>query len=91
MNNSFLISFNIQQLGAELNAHAISHLEEISDEGITSMSKSKSAAVILPATAYILKFDCNYFISFGFGKVLIQKYLLNYLHLVLVFLKENAF
>jgi len=43
------------ELGADLNAHAISHLEEISDEGIKAMSKSKSAAVILPATAYILK------------------------------------
>uniref|UniRef100_H2ZCE2 Probable imidazolonepropionase n=1 Tax=Ciona savignyi TaxID=51511 RepID=H2ZCE2_CIOSA len=43
------------ELGAELNAHAISHLEEISDVGIKAMSKSQTVAVILPTTAYILR------------------------------------
>nr|XP_002125327.1 probable imidazolonepropionase [Ciona intestinalis] len=43
------------KLGAELKAQAISHLEEISDEGIKEMSKSHSVAVILPTTAYILR------------------------------------
>ena len=39
----------------ELKADAISHLEEISDEGIVAMAKSRSVAVILPTTAYILR------------------------------------
>lgn len=43
------------KMGAELNARAISHLEEISEEGIAAMARSKSAAVILPTTAYILR------------------------------------
>jgi len=44
------------QMGArELKAEAISHLEEISDEGIKAMAESGSVAVILPTTAYILR------------------------------------
>jgi len=43
------------ELGAELQAQAISHLEEISDTGINAMAKSGSVAVILPSTAYILR------------------------------------
>ncbi len=39
----------------ELRARAISHLEEISDNGIYAMSESGSVAVILPTTAYILR------------------------------------
>ncbi|KAM8883897.1 putative imidazolonepropionase [Synchiropus picturatus] len=46
---------NSAQLGAELGALAISHLEEVTDEGITAMAKSKTAAVLLPTTAYILR------------------------------------
>jgi len=43
-------------MGAEeLKAEAISHLEEISDEGIAAMAKNESVAVILPTTAYILR------------------------------------
>merc|ERR1711962_664441 len=44
------------QMGAmELKAEAISHLEEVSDEGIKAMAESGSVAVILPTTAYILR------------------------------------
>ncbi|XP_039260499.2 putative imidazolonepropionase [Styela clava] len=43
------------EMGAELGAHAISHLEEISDEGIRAMALVKSVAVLLPTTAYILR------------------------------------
>lgn len=42
-------------MGAELNALAISHLEEVSDEGIDAMASSKTAAVLLPTTAYNLR------------------------------------
>ncbi|XP_053107238.1 probable imidazolonepropionase [Hemicordylus capensis] len=43
------------ELGADLGAHAVSHLEEISDEGITALARAKCAAVLLPTTAYILR------------------------------------
>ncbi|KAL2089139.1 hypothetical protein ACEWY4_016038 [Coilia grayii] len=43
------------ELGAELGALAVSHLEEVSDEGIVAMARSKTAAVLLPTTAYILR------------------------------------
>ncbi|XP_063045304.1 probable imidazolonepropionase [Engraulis encrasicolus] len=43
------------ELGAELGALAISHLEEVSDEGIAAMATAKTAAVLLPTTAYILR------------------------------------
>ncbi|XP_028255381.1 putative imidazolonepropionase [Parambassis ranga] len=46
---------NSAQLGAELGALAISHLEEVTDEGIVAMAKAKTAAVLLPTTAYILR------------------------------------
>ena len=39
----------------DLKAEAISHLEEVSDEGINSMAKHGTVAVILPTTAYILR------------------------------------
>jgi len=39
----------------DLKAEAISHLEEVSDEGIASMAKHGTVAVILPTTAYILR------------------------------------
>ena len=42
-------------MGAELGALAISHLEEISEEGIQAMVKSGSVGVVLPTTAYILR------------------------------------
>lgn len=43
------------QLGAELGALAISHLEEVTDEGIAAMATARTAAVLLPTTAYILR------------------------------------
>lgn len=46
------------QLGAELGVRAISHLEEISDEGIQAMSVASVIAVLLPTTAYILRLKC---------------------------------
>ncbi|KAM3859117.1 putative imidazolonepropionase [Diretmus argenteus] len=46
---------NSAQLGAELGALAISHLEEVTDQGIAAMAKAKTAAVLLPTTAYILR------------------------------------
>ncbi|CAB1413861.1 unnamed protein product [Pleuronectes platessa] len=46
---------NSAQLGAELGALAISHLEEVTDEGIKAMAEAKTAAVLLPTTAYILR------------------------------------
>nr|XP_019964581.1 PREDICTED: probable imidazolonepropionase [Paralichthys olivaceus] len=46
---------NSAQLGAELRALAISHLEEVTNEGINAMAEAKTAAVLLPTTAYILR------------------------------------
>ncbi|XP_035281945.1 probable imidazolonepropionase [Anguilla anguilla] len=46
---------NSAQLGAELNALAISHLEEVTNEGIAAMAKAGTSAVLLPTTAYILR------------------------------------
>ncbi|XP_006888629.1 PREDICTED: probable imidazolonepropionase [Elephantulus edwardii] len=43
------------ELGAELGAKAISHLEEVSDEGIAAMATARCAAVLLPTTAYMLR------------------------------------
>ena len=42
-------------MGADLDARAISHLEEVSDDGIQAMSRKSVVAVILPTTAYILR------------------------------------
>ncbi|KAM4748144.1 putative imidazolonepropionase isoform 2-T2 [Rhinophrynus dorsalis] len=46
---------NAAELGAELGARAVSHLEEISDEGINALANAKCSAVLLPTTAYILR------------------------------------
>ncbi|KAH9503599.1 putative imidazolonepropionase [Bulinus truncatus] len=46
---------NSAEMGAELQAHAISHLEEISESGIQAMAKAGSVAVALPTTAYNLR------------------------------------
>jgi imidazolonepropionase len=43
------------ELGAELKARAISHLEEISDKGIDEMAKNSVNAILLPTTAYVLR------------------------------------
>ncbi|KAI1888042.1 hypothetical protein AGOR_G00180980 [Albula goreensis] len=46
---------NAAQASAELGALAISHLEEVTNEGIAAMAKAKTSAVLLPTTAYILR------------------------------------
>ncbi|KAL6093796.1 hypothetical protein STEG23_014925 [Scotinomys teguina] len=43
------------ELGAELGAQAISHLEEVSDEGIAAMAAARCSAILLPTTAYMLR------------------------------------
>ena len=43
------------QLGAELQAHAVSHLEHISDEGMQAMAQVGCVGILLPTTAYILR------------------------------------
>lgn len=53
---SKVINVCVCQLGAELGALAISHLEEVTDEGITAMATARTAAVLLPTTAYILRY-----------------------------------
>ena len=50
-------AYSLQMGTEDLKAEAISHLEEISDEGINSMAKNGSVAVILPTTAYILRLN----------------------------------
>ena len=50
-----LSCLNSAEMGAGLKARAISHLEQVSDDGIKAMSEAKSAAVILPTTAYQLR------------------------------------
>ena len=42
-------------MGAEIGSRAISHLEEISPEGIKAMADAGSIGVVLPTTAYILR------------------------------------
>ena len=43
------------QMGAELGAAAISHLEHVSEEGTRAMAAAGTVAVLLPTTAYILR------------------------------------
>ncbi|CAB3402493.1 unnamed protein product [Caenorhabditis bovis] len=43
------------EMGADIGARAMSHLEEISDDGIRKMAESGSVAVLLPSTAFILR------------------------------------
>ncbi|KAK0418453.1 hypothetical protein QR680_013566 [Steinernema hermaphroditum] len=43
------------EMGASIGARAMSHLEEISATGIFAMAESKSVAVLLPTTAYMLR------------------------------------
>ena len=42
-------------MAGELKAEAVSHLEEVSSEGIAAMAEVGTVAVLLPTTAYILK------------------------------------
>ena len=61
--NGMMINFHAEELnyiggvemGVSIGATAISHLEEISDEGIQQMASNNAIAVILPTTAHILK------------------------------------
>ena len=43
------------EMGASIKARAISHLEEVTDDGLDAMSASATAAVLLPTTAYTLR------------------------------------
>ncbi|KAI3633523.1 hypothetical protein MIR68_008470 [Amoeboaphelidium protococcarum] len=43
------------EYGVSIGSRAISHLEEISEDGIQAMAKSDCAAVLLPTTAHILR------------------------------------
>jgi len=45
------------ELGGELAALSISHLERVSDAGIAAMAKRPTFAVLLPTTAYILRLE----------------------------------
>ena len=44
-------------MGAELNARAISHLEEVSEAGIDAMASAGCTAVVLPTTAFMLRLN----------------------------------
>ena len=46
---------NSAELAAELKSCAVSHLEEISPQGIQDITKSSTVAILLPTTAYILR------------------------------------
>lgn len=43
------------ELAGEIGAHAVAHLEHVSDAGIAAMAAARSFAVLLPATAYVLR------------------------------------
>lgn len=51
------IIFYVAQLGVELKAEAMSHLEQISERAIKGMAENECIGVILPTTAYILRLD----------------------------------
>jgi imidazolonepropionase len=46
---------NSAELACDVGAHAVSHLEEISDTGIQKMAEKSVFAILLPTTAYILR------------------------------------
>lgn len=43
------------EMGAEIGATSISHLEEISEAGIAAMADNNVFGVLLPTTAYVLR------------------------------------
>lgn len=45
------------ELGAEVGATAVSHLERVSEEGMRAMAAAGVVGVLLPTTAYILRLD----------------------------------
>lgn len=47
--------FSLRQMGAALGAEAMSHLEEVSEEGIEAMARAGTVGVLLPTTAHILR------------------------------------
>ncbi len=47
----------IFQLAGDIGAHAVSHLERVTNTGITSMANSGTIGVLLPTTAYILRLE----------------------------------
>ncbi|XP_042230180.1 probable imidazolonepropionase isoform X1 [Homarus americanus] len=59
----FFINFHADELhplkgaemGASLGAETMSHLEEVSEEGIAAMAKAGTVGVLLPTTAHILR------------------------------------
>lgn len=64
-NAGFLLNFHgdelhptkSAELGAELGATAISHLEWVSENGIKAMAQKEVVGVLLPTTAYVLRID----------------------------------
>ena len=55
---SYLINCLILfQLGASIGAHAISHLERLTDDGIKAMADQHVVGMLLPTTAYILRLE----------------------------------
>ena len=48
-------SHDVTQMGAEIGARAISHLEEVSEAGLKAMADAGTIAVLLPTTAYMLR------------------------------------
>ncbi|MCG8625684.1 MAG: hypothetical protein MJE68_27255 [Proteobacteria bacterium] len=54
-NQNGLFSRYTLQLGAELGAHAVSHLENVSEAGIEAMAQAGVVGILLPTTAYILR------------------------------------
>ena len=44
----------------ELRAQTVSHLEEVSTEGVAAMAACGSIAVVLPTTAYILRLKTDH-------------------------------
>uniref|UniRef100_A0A8C4QT52 Probable imidazolonepropionase n=1 Tax=Eptatretus burgeri TaxID=7764 RepID=A0A8C4QT52_EPTBU len=43
------------ELAAELGAHAVSHLEEVSNDGISALVTAGCVAILLPTTAFMLR------------------------------------
>ncbi|KAL0485500.1 imidazolonepropionase, partial [Acrasis kona] len=50
-----LHAMNSAELAAQVGALAVSHLECISDQGITDMANNQIVATLLPTTAYVLR------------------------------------
>ncbi|KAI1292788.1 putative imidazolonepropionase [Halotydeus destructor] len=45
------------ELAEQIGARSVSHLEFVSQKGIEAMARSKTAAIILPTTAYLLRLE----------------------------------